>query len=917
MRHSSSFFITKATARRRLQLPPTFLITAPGSQLPLFLLPPFQQQQKLYHYTTTTATTTTATNIHRGWIHMLSQQYTPYRQRRSYPTTTATTTVRHGGTDHRILRRRRSMPPEMPLPHYRQYHHHHYHHHHHFPPRNNNGWKRNDDTTTTTTTCHRAWLSQTTTITTTTTTTTTNSGLFSLPELQVPSDFAKLTQQAIQQCNTIRSSLAATVRHHHSSSPDDNDNHNNNHTIVVAVAAVVRTKEEASSILRQLDDISKIVCNVIDAAELCRNVHVSSTWRTAAHQAFLQLSDYLSILNTDTTLYDAAKLVSNTAMTTTTTDTDTSSSIWMQLSEEERRFTKLLQAEFERDGIHLSYEQHAMVRQVQHQIVQYESAFIQNMTQCRQVFTIQDPAAVLDVLPTTMLQQWGAIPPTTTTTAPNNNNTNNNAGASLPDPIVTVIQFGNTDAQILQTLLRFSTSSSLRRQIHSEYMTAVPENLMMLQELVQARHDLAVRQGFTSYVERNLLDKMIGASTHHVTQFLRTAQVQNQTAFTRDMTMLTQLKQQMEGNPNAVLEPWDVSFYSGIVKAQYHPDLQHTVAQYLTVSNSVHAMQVLVQRLFGIDMREETMTRLEQWDVHVVSDQQQQQYPEPTSKLQKFQFTAPDGRPLGTMYLDLHPREDKYNHAAQFTVRCGCALDDMGTATDNDDDYENNYQYPIVALVCNLSITSVLSHSEVETLFHEFGHALHSLLSRTTFQHMSGTRAAMDFVETPSHLLENYVWDAEFLPTLGRHHETGAPMPIELIQQLQQSRYLLAAIERQNQILFALFDQKLFGIPDPSIHSSTELFGALHRQFGIPYAEGTHWHSHFGHLVSYGAGYYGYLYSQVFSRDIWTHCLEGRSLNRTVGDQLWHKMLRHGGAKDPSVMLTDLLGRPPKVEFTS
>jgi mitochondrial intermediate peptidase len=115
-------------------------------------------------------------------------------------------------------------------------------------------------------------------------------------------------------------------------------------------------------------------------------------------------------------------------------------------------------------------------------------------------------------------------------------------------------------------------------------------------------------------------------------------------------------------------------------------------------------------------------------------------------------------------------------------------------------------------------------------------------------------------------------------------------------------------------VLYARLDQALYGVPDPMNPSSTEIFANLHRQSGVPYVDGTHWHSRFGHLVTYGAGYYGYLYAQVFARDLWSQLFEGRSLERDSGDRLWHGLLQHGGAKDPAAMLTDLLGRPPRVD---
>ena len=252
----------------------------------------------------------------------------------------------------------------------------------------------------------------------------------------------------------------------------------------------------------------------------------------------------------------------------------------------------------------------------------------------------------------------------------------------------------------------------------------------------------------------------------------------------------------------------------------------------------------------------------------------------------------------------------------------------------------SDHQLPIVALVCNLSPSSEessgstssqtqLSHAEVETLYHEFGHGLHSMLSRTSFQHLSGTRAAMDFVETPSHIFESFARDPSFLSrVLARHFVTGRFMSLKRAKHLALSNLDFRGIEIQTQIVHSKFDQALFGTNPCSVllggQLSTDVFERLHADAGIPYASGTHWHSRFGHLVTYGAGYYGYLYAQTFAADIWTSTLASSSttspgvsdgaLRREGGTKIWKEMLIHGGAKDPKEMIHAVLGREPSVE---
>jgi intermediate peptidase len=627
-----------------------------------------------------------------------------------------------------------------------------------------------------------------------------------------------LTKRAIQKCDQLRSEVAAFSEH-------------------------------PRCTLFQLDAISRTVCNVIDAAELARSTHACAKWREAAQRAFTVLQDYISQLNGDTTLYQALRKA-KPAMNTFT--------------EEEQRFVLLLQAEFERDGIHLPDGQREQVRQIQNQLTELETLFSRNLVTSKQDIWA-DAARVQEIIPRQVLQSQ--------------------FGLGQLDGLN--LRLCQSSTPVLQTLLKYSSSPSLRKQVYWESPTAVPENVAVLEALRETRHALAQLLGFASYAHRFLQHQMAG-SPATVRTFLSQLQRKLVPAYQKDMQLLSKLKSQLEGH--AKIEPWDVSFYTALIQAQQGFDVSSEVSQYLSLKQCIRSLQSLVQTLFGIQMQEEELTESEQWDV-VAGNQ---------SHIRRFAFTAEDGRPLGIMYMDLHPREGKYTHAAHFTVRCGCQ-----TEFDTEE-----YQFPIIALVCNLSSGGdellLLSHGEVETLFHEFGHGLHSLLSRTRFQHMSGTRGAMDFVETPSHLFEHVAWHADlFLRPFTAHHLTGQSLPDDLITKLQQSRYAFSTIERYQQVLYAKLDQQLFG--PHSKQSSTRIFADLHHQMGIPYMPGTHWHSRFGHLVTYGAGYYGYLYAHVFASDLWHHLFASTSDWRRSGDVLWHGLLQHGGAKDPAVLLNEIL----------
>ena len=662
-------------------------------------------------------------------------------------------------------------------------------------------------------------------------------GLFTISGLVQPQDFMKLAHEAMRTSDQLRASIRLEP--------------------VISVS-------QARDILYTLDQISKTVCNVIDAAELCRSAHASERWRHEAQRTFTLLQDYIATLNADTSLYESLRLVTQ------------ATHIFEQLTEEEQRFAILLQREFELDGIHLPDEQRQHAQQLHSHVIQLETMFANNITNAQKSFIV-DADLVEEVIPRPVLQANGAV---------------------YHENKVQLM----TDTPISHSLTSYAPNAELRRQVYMESMTACSENLDVLEALQQRRHELSTILGFSSYADRFLQDKM-AQNQENVSGFLQALQQQIAPIYRRELQLLADTKQRFEGTDQ--LQPWDIKFYVKYLKAQAGVD-PNLLIPYFSLENCLSAMQILVFELFGIQMQEQQdLSDAERWDVAEGTSARNLSKEE---RIRKFVFhEEKTGRSLGTMYLDLYPRKGKYTHAAHFTVRCGCLVNGPGS----------DYQLPIVALVCNMNsgAASFSSHQEVETLFHEFGHALHSLLSRTNFQHMSGTRAAMDFVETPSHWMEHYVWDEQFLPVLAKTVH-GEPIPERLIHGLRQSHQLFRCLELQNQIVLASFDQRIFGNPnEASFKASTaDLWADLHKQYQIPFAEGTHWYSNVGHFVTYGAGYYGYLYSQVFASDIWHELFQHRCLERSSGERMWKQLLMHGGARDANVMLRDLLGRDPAVD---
>ncbi|KAL3944916.1 MAG: hypothetical protein SGBAC_001007 [Bacillariaceae sp.] len=657
-------------------------------------------------------------------------------------------------------------------------------------------------------------------------------GLFSLPSIQHPSDFLQVSKEAIHTSDHLRTSLPEHIA----------------------------TKAQAVSVLYQLDQISKTVCNVIDAAELCRSAHASATWREAANNAFMQLQDYIGTLNADKNLYDNLAYIHT--------------EYYDELTPEEQRFCLLLKQEFEIDGIHLPEEGREKVKEVHNRITNLETLFASNITHSNKTFWV-DLQTVEQIIPKDVLLANGAT-----------------LDPSRPGMIRLP-----ANSPISNSITSFGNAATLRKEVYLASVNSCTDNTDVLESLIDARQDLANALGYDSYSQRFLQNKMAQCS-ETVNQFLQGLQEQIAPGHKKEMELISRTKQSLEGGSGTV-EPWDLKFYTKLLKAHVGGVDPNVLAEYFSLPNCLNAMQFLVQQLFGIKMQEETMHPSEKWDVDTENPATAANS---STDIRKFKFYEEEsGRELGTMYLDLHPRPGKYTHAAHFTVRCGCVENGLGS----------NYQLPIVALVCNINEHGS-SHQDVETLFHEFGHAMHSLLSRTNFQHLAGTRGAMDFVETPSHWMEHYVWDEQFLPILARN-ENGEPIPESLLKPLVQSRNAFRCIEMQSQLVLSKFDQQIFGANKAS-QTTQQIWDALHHEHAVPHADGSHWYTNVGHLVTYGAGYYGYLYAQVFASTIWNTHFQGQSLKRSSGDLIWKKVLIHGGSKEPSMMLEDLVGRKPQME---
>jgi Zn-dependent oligopeptidase len=280
--------------------------------------------------------------------------------------------------------------------------------------------------------------------------------------------------------------------------------------------------------------------------------------------------------------------------------------------------------------------------------------------------------------------------------------------------------------------------------------------------------------------------------------------------------------------------------------------------------------------------------------------------------LQLFAVTdSVTGEPMGLFYLDMFPREGKYNHFAQFGIIEGKRLAD------------GRYQRPTVALICNFpppsaDKPSLLEHDDVETLFHEFGHAMHSILTQAKYSRFSGTSVPGDFVEAPSQMLENWVWDKKVLDSFAAdYRDPSKKIPPELIVKMKEAKRGTAATFYRRQLSFGMLDMALHtDVKDGGGQDCVKLSNTILSDVFLPVIPDTAFVAYFGHLMGYDAGYYGYAWADAIAADMATvfEYSPGGYLDAATGKRLRDEIYAPGDSRDVAESVEKFLGRKQSIE---
>jgi thimet oligopeptidase len=418
-------------------------------------------------------------------------------------------------------------------------------------------------------------------------------------------------------------------------------------------------------------------------------------------------------------------------------------------------------------------------------------------------------------------------------------------------------------------------------------------NIPLLEKILPLRDDIAHKLGYKSWADYQIEVKMAGTAASAI-DFLEKLKVGLQPKFDAELGEFRRIKIKETGDANAQIRVWDWRYFSNqLKKEKYNVDAEQ-LRVYFPYQRVLEGMFNIYQTIFGLKFEqvEPPYKWIGDLQLYAVSD-------------------AQTGEPLGLFYLDMFPREGKYHHFAHFGLIKGKV---MGGG---------KYQRPTVALICNFPSPakdkpSLLSHSDVETIFHEFGHAMHSMMTRAKYSRFSGTSVPGDFVEAPSQMLENWVWDKKVLDGFAAdYRDPSKKIPADILAKLRKAKLATEGTRYRRQLSFALMDLTLHTqIHDSNAAEALPLSNKVLGEVFLPMAPDTAFVAYFGHLMGYDAGYYGYAWADAIAADMATVFEKAPNgyFDQAAGHRLRVEIYEPGNSREVNESIEKFLGRKRSLE---
>lgn len=452
-----------------------------------------------------------------------------------------------------------------------------------------------------------------------------------------------------------------------------------------------------------------------------------------------------------------------------------------------------------------------------------------------------------------------------------------------------------TDYPDYVPVMTYAHAEPARQKLYAAFrMRGHPQNLDVLNRMIAARHKLAQLLGYKTYADYVTETRMIG-SGKNASEFIEQIASIAEPRAKADYAQLLARKQKDVPTAKEVAE-WDRGYYEEKVRSDSFAFSAQSVRPYFEYTRVKDGVMRTNEKLFGVSFV--PVSNPSAWHEEV----------------ETYDVKKGD-KIVGRFMLDMHPRADKYKHAAQFTFQSGI----------------KDRQIPIGVLVCNFpnpktaaqktaaqktvgqktAAPALMEHKDVVTFFHEFGHLMHHIFGGDQkWLAFSGVATEWDFVEAPSQMLEEWAWDKQVLSTFAKHYQTNEAIPEALVKKMRAADEFGKGIQARVQMFYASLSLQLFS-RDPKSLDTTAVVAELQNKYNpFHYVPGTYFHLSFGHLDGYSAGYYTYMWSLVIAKDLFSRFAKDGIMNEDVATAYRDQVLAPGGAHDAKDLVENFLGRP-------
>lgn len=622
------------------------------------------------------------------------------------------------------------------------------------------------------------------------------------------------------------------------------------------------------SLMQPLENMSDELNKIWSPISHLHSVAETDALRTAYNATLPLLTDYHTEISQNEKLYKAIAALAE-------------SKDFAALDPAQQKIISNDIRDFKLSGIHLPAEQKARLAELQKELTQLTTAFSEHVLDATQGFTI----TVSDE----DKHQLAGLPHQALQLAIDNAKARNIKGFVL-----------TLDYPSYSTAIRFLHDRTLRKTLYEAYSTRASDrgpnarkwdNTPIMENILRVRREIATIIGFKNYADYSLATKM-AKTTDEVLHFLNDLLDRSRPIAAKEFAELEQFAKSLDNIDK--LQAWDVPYYSEKLSESIFHFSQEDLRPYFPISKVLDGLFKIVQTLYSITIKEET--GIDVWHPDV----------------KFFAIYDSNNELRGGFYTDLYARPHKRDGAWMDECRVRRRLDNQ------------ELQYPVAYLTCNFmppvaDKPALLTHDDVLTLFHEFGHGLHHMLTKIDYASVSGINGVpWDAVEFPSQFMENFCWEQDALKLIAANYQTGEPLPNDLYMKMLDAKHFQTGLQMVRQLEFALFDFHLHIEFDPSIPDQVQtiLNKVRSKTSVVKVPEFNRFQHSFSHIFAggYAAGYYSYKWAEVLSADAYGMFEEHGIFDRETGQSFMQNILETGGVRDPMTSFVAFRKRQPTID---